>query len=78
MIVYLLLGSNKGDRLKYLMLAEYFISKEAGKITQKSAVYVTQPWEKLNQPNYLNQAIELETDKSPLQLLKVLQKLKKV
>ena len=24
MIVYLLLGSNKGDRLKYLMLAEYF------------------------------------------------------
>ena len=38
MIVYLLLGSNKGDRLKYLLLAEYFISKEAGKITQKSAV----------------------------------------
>lgn len=77
MIVYLLLGSNKGDRLKYLMLAEYLISKEAGKITQKSAVYVTQPWEKLNQPNYLNQAIELETDKSPLQLLKILQKIEK-
>ena len=77
MIVYLLLGSNKGDRLKYLLLAEYFISKEAGKITQKSAVYVTQPWEKLNQPNYLNQAIELETDKSPLQLLKILQKIEK-
>ena len=67
MIVYLLLGSNKGDRLKYLLLAEYFISKEAGKITQKSAVYVTQPWE----------AIELETDKSPLQLLKILQKIEK-
>ena len=77
MIVYLLLGSNKGDRLKYLLLANYFISIKAGEIKQKSAVYLTQPWQKLNQPTYLNQAIELKTDKSPLQLLKILQKIEK-
>ncbi|MFN8282030.1 MAG: 2-amino-4-hydroxy-6-hydroxymethyldihydropteridine diphosphokinase [Chitinophagales bacterium] len=76
-IVYLLLGSNKGNRLKFLLLAEYFIANHAGEITKKSAIYETAPWAKLNQPTYLNQALEIKTDKSPLQLLKILQKIEK-
>ncbi len=60
-----------------MLLATYFISVKAGEITGKSPVYETAPWGKSNQPNYLNQAIELKTDKSPLQLLKILQKIEK-
>lgn len=63
--------------MKYMLLANYFIAQHAGEILQKSAIYETAPWAKLNQPTYLNQAIELKTDKSPLQLLKVLQKIEK-
>jgi 2-amino-4-hydroxy-6-hydroxymethyldihydropteridine diphosphokinase len=75
--VYLLLGSNKGDRLKYLLLAKYFLQQQAGDVLQSSKVYVTEPWGKLNQPRYLNQALLMKTDKSPLQLLKIAQKIEK-
>lgn len=75
--VYLLLGSNKGDRLKYLLLAKYFLRKNAGEILKTSAVFVTEPWGKSNQPRYLNQAISVKTAKTPFQLLKILQKIEK-
>jgi len=76
-IVYLLLGSNKGERYKYLLLAQYYIRKQVGDIIKTSAVYVTEPWGKSNQPKYLNQAMILQTDKSPFQLLRLLQKIEK-
>ena len=75
--VYLLLGSNKGDRLKYLLLAQYYIRSLAGEAIKTSKVYITEPWGKSNQPKYLNQALILQTDKSPFQLLKILQKIEK-
>ena len=75
--VYLLLGSNKGDRLKYLLLAKYYIRENAGVILKTSAIYMTEAWGKLNQPKYLNQALMIKTDKAPFQLLKTLQKIEK-
>ena len=75
--VYLLLGSNKGDRLKYLLLAKYYIRENTGEILKTSAIYVTEPWGKSNQPKYLNQALVIKTDKTPFQLLKILQKIEK-
>ena len=75
--VSLLLGSNKGDRLKYLLLAKYFIRENAGEIEQSSNVYITEPWGKSNQPKYLNQALSIKTDKTPFQLIKILQKIEK-
>ena len=75
--VYLLLGSNKGDRLKYLLLAKYFLNKNVGEILKTSAVYITEPWGKSNQPRYLNQALSVKTDKTPFQLLKILQNIEK-
>ena len=75
--VYLLLGSNKGDKRKFLLLAQYFIQHHAGTILKTSAIYETEPWGKSNQAKYLNQAICISTDKTPFQLLKVLQKIEK-
>ncbi len=75
--VYLLLGSNKGHRLKYLLLAKYYIRENAGEILKTSAIYITEPWGKSNQAKYLNQALVVKTDKTPFQLLKIIQKIEK-
>lgn len=75
--VYLLLGSNKGDRLKYLLLAKYYLKIEVGELLKTSAVYSTAPWGNIKQPTYLNQAILLKTEKTPFQLLRILQKIEK-
>lgn len=75
--VYLLLGSNKGDRLKYLLLAQYYIGNLAGNIIKKSNIYITEPWGKTNQPKYLNQALMIATNQSPFKLLRTLQKIEK-
>jgi 2-amino-4-hydroxy-6-hydroxymethyldihydropteridine diphosphokinase len=61
----------------YLQAACQRIEDCAGEICRLSPVYVTEAWGNLNQPAYLNQALELETTKTPLQLIKLLQKTEK-
>lgn len=75
--VYLLLGSNKGHRLKFLLLAQYLIQQNAGEIITKSTIYKTAAWGKEHQPDYLNQVICIKSKKTPLQLLRLLQKTEK-
>ncbi len=60
--VYLLLGSNLGDRVGYLEQATDLISKDVGAILRLSSIYETQSWGKTDEPDYLNQVIYLETD----------------
>jgi len=67
--VYLLLGSNLGNRLKYLQQAAQFISEQTGLIVLQSVVYETQSWGNTQVPNYLNQVILLQTDLLPHVLL---------
>jgi 2-amino-4-hydroxy-6-hydroxymethyldihydropteridine diphosphokinase len=69
---YLILGGNKGDVLQNLQLATQLITEKVGKILQQSAVYVTAPWGNSNQPNFLNQALAIETLLSANDLLKQL------
>jgi 2-amino-4-hydroxy-6-hydroxymethyldihydropteridine diphosphokinase len=68
-MVYLSLGSNLGDREKYLHEA---ISRlgELGAIRQVSAFYETQPVEvQTEQPWFLNCALAMETELMPLDFL---------
>ena len=68
-LVYLSLGSNLGDREKYLREA---ISRlgELGVIRQVSAFYETQPVEvQGEQPWFLNCALAMETELTPLVFL---------
>jgi 2-amino-4-hydroxy-6-hydroxymethyldihydropteridine diphosphokinase len=67
--VYLLLGSNLGDRLDTLVKAQKYLS-EHGEILSISSVYETKPWGKSNQPNFLNQVLLIETNMSAEELLK--------
>ncbi|WP_207496652.1 2-amino-4-hydroxy-6-hydroxymethyldihydropteridine diphosphokinase [Aridibaculum aurantiacum] len=69
---FLLLGGNLGDRKKNLEDALQLINERAGKISAASAFYETAAWGKEDQPNFLNQAVTLETRLSPTDLLRML------
>jgi 2-amino-4-hydroxy-6-hydroxymethyldihydropteridine diphosphokinase len=67
--IFLLLGTNLGDRSQHLAAARALIEAKAGKIMKASAVYVTAAWGKTDQPDFYNQVIEIESILSPDDLL---------
>lgn len=72
-IAYLGLGSNKGERISYLLRAKAEIEKIGDtKILRQSSVYETEPWGNTDQDEYLNSVIEIETSLDPGTLLKEL------
>jgi 2-amino-4-hydroxy-6-hydroxymethyldihydropteridine diphosphokinase len=72
MEIYCSLGSNIGERKLNLEQALQELKDKSIKVLQKSAVYVTQAWGDQAQEDYLNMAIQVETDLSPLDLLHIL------
>jgi 2-amino-4-hydroxy-6-hydroxymethyldihydropteridine diphosphokinase len=62
--VFLLLGSNLGDRHLFLKQAIERIEKEIAPALKASSVYETQSWGKTDAPDYLNQVVMLQTDLS--------------
>lgn len=69
---YLLLGSNLGDSRKYISDAILEIEGHLGNISNKSSLYQTGSWGKHDQPDFINQVIELNTNFSPSELLKAI------
>jgi 2-amino-4-hydroxy-6-hydroxymethyldihydropteridine diphosphokinase len=69
--IYLGLGSNLGDRHANLGAAAEALSPGV-RILQRSGVYATVPWGFTDQPEFLNQVLEAETDLAPRDLLKLL------
>jgi 2-amino-4-hydroxy-6-hydroxymethyldihydropteridine diphosphokinase len=67
---YILLGSNLGDSKKYLADAISKIETKLGTVQKKSSLYQTASWGKHDQPDFINQVIELKTMLSPADLLK--------
>ncbi|MBN1467255.1 MAG: 2-amino-4-hydroxy-6-hydroxymethyldihydropteridine diphosphokinase [Fusobacteriaceae bacterium] len=69
--VYLSLGSNIGDSFYYLMSAISMLDKlEQTKVNKISKFYSTKPWGNLNQDDFINCCIEIDTKLLPYQLLK--------
>ncbi len=66
---YILLGSNIGNRLKYLSQAKELINDQIGNIFQVSTIYETDPWGYSTTHSFLNQAIAIRTSHSPHELL---------
>jgi 2-amino-4-hydroxy-6-hydroxymethyldihydropteridine diphosphokinase len=65
LIAYLGLGSNVGDSLGHLRAVADRLP-----VTARSSVYVTEPQgEVLDQPDFLNAAVQIETSLSPERLL---------
>lgn len=67
--VFLLLGSNLGDRQTFLQKATAYIETDIAPIVKTSSVYETQSWGKADAPDYLNQVIQLKTELSPQVIL---------
>lgn len=67
--VFLLLGSNLGDRQTFLTEAIHYIEMGIAPVVKASSVYQTQSWGKTDAPDYLNQVIFLKTDMPPNMLL---------
>ena len=67
--VYLLLGSNVGDRMDYLKKASISIESKIGKIVKKSQVYETEPWGEKEQDDFLNIVLEIQTKLNPTNTL---------
>jgi 2-amino-4-hydroxy-6-hydroxymethyldihydropteridine diphosphokinase len=69
---YILAGSNLGDRKSNLEFAVISLAK-AGTVVKTSSCFETEPVGYLDQPWFLNQAMELETSFTPQKLLSVCQ-----
>ncbi len=67
--VYLLLGSNLGDRIEHLAWARHRLATACGTIVEASSLYLSQPWGIRDQPIFINQVIRLDTALAPAQLL---------
>ncbi len=66
---FLGLGSNLGDRARYLAKAVDRLGGPALRITRCSRVYESPPWGRPDQPPFLNQVLEARTTLSPHALL---------
>ena len=66
--VYIGLGANLGDRAGTLRAAMTELGR-LGSVAAISSLYETRPWGDLDQPDYLNAAVRLETDLEPDELL---------
>jgi len=70
--VYLLTGGNLGNRLNNLEQARKLIEQYCGRIVHQSSVYETAAWGFKEQPDFYNQALEIETELSAAELMKTI------
>lgn len=72
--VYIGLGSNVGDKCQNIYYANKLISQiNHTRMIKQSSLYITAPWGKTDQDDFINQVIEIETELAPLDLLGELQ-----
>ena len=67
--IYLLLGTNLGDKKKNMQQCLELIGEEMGTILQTSSIYKTAAWGVEDQDYFLNQVVKIASDLSPEQLL---------
>ena len=68
-IVYLLLGSNLGDRNALIEEAIVAITHQIGRLKSRSSLYETAAWGNEDQPGFLNIALAIETSLSAQEVL---------
>lgn len=74
-LVYLSLGSNKGDRVGYIQQANSLLNGfEAINVVQSSSLYETEPWGVESENWFVNAVVQVRTSLSPRLLLAQCQK----
>lgn len=72
--IYLLLGSNMGDKRLQLVTTIQKICRTC-EILKQSSIYETAAWGNTNQPSFYNQVIQIATSFDPIYLLSILLKI---
>jgi len=75
--IYIHTGSNLGDRISYMTQACEMIAKHIGEISNKSRLYETEAWGMKDQPDFINQALEVQTELAPEEVLDLIKKIEK-
>lgn len=70
--IYLLLGTNLGEKEKNLINAINFLETHPIKVINRSSLYETAAWGKTDQPTFINQVIQIETALKPQSLLDII------
>ena len=71
-LVYLLLGSNLGDKVKLIRKAKSYLEKKVGPIINESSLYKTEAWGNNLMPDFLNQLLIVETKISAEVILSII------
>mgnify|MGYP001044482987 CR=1 FL=1 len=71
-IAYIGIGSNLGNRQKNCLRAIELLEKRGIIVKKKSSMYETEPWGVKDQPQFINMALEVETELEPHELLRTL------
>lgn len=74
---FLSLGSNLGKKRRNLARAALLLRKEGVKILRTTSVYETQPVDCEDQPWFLNQVAEVDTELDPFDLLHTIKKIER-
>jgi len=70
--IYLLLGSNQGERAIMLSKAIDLLNKLLGNTLSVSPIYETAAWGKTDQPNFLNQAVLINSTHNAIETLRII------
>jgi 2-amino-4-hydroxy-6-hydroxymethyldihydropteridine diphosphokinase len=68
-IAYVALGANVGDRDRSLAEARRLLAERGARVLRESSVRETEPYGVEDQPQFLNQVLEIEWQGSPRELL---------
>jgi len=71
--VYLLFGSNEGERRRWLSLGTEMMAGKCGPVLLESSVYETAAWGLETQPDFLNKVVCIHTAMQPEELLNAVQ-----
>jgi 2-amino-4-hydroxy-6-hydroxymethyldihydropteridine diphosphokinase len=72
---FLHLGSNEGNRLEMIDKATAMIEGQIGKLLIKSSLYETEAWGMKDQPDFINQAVKIDTPHTSLETLQLCKKI---
>ncbi len=73
--VFLGIGSNIGNRKKYIEKAKFYLSQHELYFISVSNFYETPSWPDPNNPKFLNIVLKIKTKHNPLDLLKLCKKI---
>lgn len=75
--LFILLGSNLGDKMRYIESAQKELENELGKLIHQSSVYESQAWGFECNSNFYNKVIVVKCDLEPAKILDITQKIEK-